>query len=50
MRIDSLALESPHIPQAVHVDMQSQDVNQWGESEFLRVGPQSRAPQATEST
>lgn len=32
IRIDSLAFESPHIPQAVHEHMQAQKVNQWGES------------------
>lgn len=31
-RIDSLAVESPHIPQAVHEHMQAEKVNQWGES------------------
>jgi len=31
-RIDFLAFESPHIPQAVHEHMQAQKVNQWGES------------------
>ncbi|AHL34726.1 hypothetical protein CD58_18290 [Pseudomonas brassicacearum] len=31
-RIDSLAFESPHIPQAVHEHMQAEKVNQWGES------------------
>ncbi|MNC74482.1 hypothetical protein D3C75_1258450 [compost metagenome] len=30
--IDSLALESPHIPQAVHKHMDSQKINQWGKS------------------
>lgn len=29
-RIDSLAFESPHIPQAVHQHMQAEKVNQWG--------------------
>ena len=32
IRIDSLAFESPHIPQAVHEHMQAEKVNQWGES------------------
>lgn len=32
VRIDSLALESPHIPQAVHEHMQAKQVNQWGEA------------------
>lgn len=32
IRIDALAFESPHIPQAVHGHMQAQKVNQWGES------------------
>lgn len=32
IRIDALAFESPHIPQAVHEHMQAQKVNQWGES------------------
>lgn len=32
LRIDSLAFESPHIPQAVHEHMQAEQVNQWGES------------------
>lgn len=32
VRIDSLALESPHIPQAVHKHMDSKKINQWGES------------------
>ncbi|MCX2546579.1 SLATT domain-containing protein [Pseudomonas sp. COW5] len=30
IRIDSLAFESPHIPQSVHEHMQSEKVNQWG--------------------
>lgn len=30
-RIDSLAFESPHIPQAVHEHMKAEKVNQWGE-------------------
>lgn len=29
-RIDSLALESPHIPQAVHKHMNLKTINQWG--------------------
>jgi hypothetical protein len=32
IRIDALAFESPHIPQAVHEHMQAEKVNQWGES------------------
>lgn len=32
VRIDSLAFDSPHIPQAVHKHMQAERVNQWGES------------------
>lgn len=32
IRIDSLAFESPHIPQSVHEHMQAEKVNQWGES------------------
>lgn len=32
VRIDSLAFESPHIPQAVHEHMQAEKINQWGES------------------
>ncbi|MBC3239530.1 DUF4231 domain-containing protein [Pseudomonas lurida] len=32
IRIDTLAFESPHIPQAVHEHMHSEKVNQWGES------------------
>lgn len=31
VRIDSLALESPHIPEAVHQDMQAEKLNQWGQ-------------------
>lgn len=30
LRIDALAFESPHIPQAVHEHMQAEKVNQWG--------------------
>lgn len=35
-RIDTLAQESPHIPQSVHEHMQSEKVNLWGESDRMR--------------
>lgn len=34
-RSDSLAQESPHIPQSVHEHMRSEKVNQWGETSPL---------------